>query len=105
MIVGKCPVCGADMKIGSDMTNADRIRSMTDNDIARFIYNVQSDAYSKGLIQAMIKDYPAHISQWLEWVKEEVKCNNCELKDQCTSHEPSNYCMIIALQEVKDEHT
>ena len=34
MIIGKCPVCGEDMRIGSDMTNADRIRNMSDKDLA-----------------------------------------------------------------------
>ena len=36
MIIGKCPVCGADMRVGSDMTNADRIRAMSEEELARF---------------------------------------------------------------------
>ena len=24
MIIGNCPVCGAEMRVGTDMTNADR---------------------------------------------------------------------------------
>lgn len=37
MIIGKCPVCGEDMRVGSDMTNADRIRSMTDEELAEWM--------------------------------------------------------------------
>ena len=45
MVIGNCPVCGADMRVGSDMTNADRIRSMTDEELADWIYG-QSDEWS-----------------------------------------------------------
>lgn len=34
MIIGNCPVCGAEMRVGTDMTNGDRIRSMTDEELA-----------------------------------------------------------------------
>ena len=34
MIIGKCPICGEEMRICSDMTNADRIRAMSDKDLA-----------------------------------------------------------------------
>lgn len=37
MIIGNCPVCGAEMRVGTDMTNADRIRAMTDEELAEFI--------------------------------------------------------------------
>lgn len=40
MIIGQCPVCGADMRVGSDMTNADRIRSMTDEELAEWLAEV-----------------------------------------------------------------
>lgn len=38
MKIGNCPVCGAEMRVGTDMTNADRIRSMTDEELARFLW-------------------------------------------------------------------
>ena len=37
MIIGKCPICGEEMRIGSDMTNADRIRSMNNKELARVL--------------------------------------------------------------------
>lgn len=53
-------------------TNADRIRAMTDDELLSFIYGVQVDAYSKGLIEFPIKDYPTTIIDWRNWLKQEV---------------------------------
>ena len=41
MIIGKCPICGEEMRIGSDMTNADRIRAMSDKDLADLLSGVE----------------------------------------------------------------
>ena len=60
MIIGKCPVCGEDMRIGSDMTNADRIRSMTDEELLEFLY-WEADGSGKTP------------EQWISWLKQEVK--------------------------------
>ena len=38
MIIGKCPICGSDMRVDSDMTNADRIRSMSDEELAKWYF-------------------------------------------------------------------
>ena len=73
MIIGKCPVCGEDMRIGSDMTNADRIRSMTDAELARWLNKMQGYAFNCGLLESMIRDYPNRLEKWLAWLKEEVK--------------------------------
>ena len=68
MIIGNCPVCGAEMRAGTDMTNADRIRAMTDEELAEWIYQVQDgDAYQK-------ENYlpPLSKSWWLKWLKQEA---------------------------------
>ena len=65
MIIGKCPVCGEDMRIGSDMTNTDRIRSMTDEELAEYLDGVCHDLW-----QMFVADPQ---KMWLEWLKEEVK--------------------------------
>ena len=49
MIIGQCPVCGADMRVGSDMTNADRIRSMTDEELADFLCHWDDCLTTEGL--------------------------------------------------------
>ena len=74
MIIGKCPVCGEDMRIGSDMTNADRIRSMTDDELSSWINdhadcNSRCEAWKDG---CMNSDSTC-MAAWLEWLKEEVK--------------------------------
>ena len=66
MIVGKCPVCGADMRIGHDMTNADRIRSMTDEELAETMY-------LRSCIRCFDKSYACKDDGckkcWIEWLK------------------------------------
>ena len=42
MIIGNCPVCGAEMRVGTDMTNADRIRAMTDEELAQMFWETAS---------------------------------------------------------------
>ena len=74
MIIGKCPVCGEDMRIGSDMTNADRIRNMTDEELSSWINdhadcNCRCEAWKDG---CMDSDSTC-MAAWLEWLKEEVK--------------------------------
>lgn len=39
MVIGNCPVCGAEMRVGTDMTNADRIRAMTDEELANMWFS------------------------------------------------------------------
>ena len=66
MIIGQCPVCGADMRVGSDMTNADRIRSMTDEELAEFI---------SGKARTFGEEYEGYMSA-LDWLKEEAQCTS-----------------------------
>lgn len=68
MIIGKCPVCGADMRVGSDMTNADRIRSMTDEELADLLSG--ENIYPWCLKEPCSEECRECI---LSWLKEEVK--------------------------------
>lgn len=62
MIIGNCPVCGAEMRVGTDMTNADRIRAMTDEELAEFI----SD-------QIIDRNIGISTETWLDWLRQEVE--------------------------------
>lgn len=70
MIIGKCPVCGEDMRIGSDMTNADRIRSMTDEELASVITDDWCEIVCGGTDYLCEGTCEQHV---LKWLKEEVK--------------------------------
>ena len=53
-------------------TNADRIRSMTDEELTYWLVEVQLEMY-KCVIQGKIpKEYPFTDGGWLEWLKQEV---------------------------------
>lgn len=69
MIIGKCPVCGEDMRIGSDMTNADKIRSMTDEELAEWFCTM----CSFGDFCPYKDDCDTNGFGVLKWLKEEVK--------------------------------
>ena len=72
MIIGKCPVCGEDMRIGSDMTNADRIRSMTNEELATFIEEASCPptCYRTHIYECRKEDCAPC---WLAWLQAEVK--------------------------------
>lgn len=53
-------------------TNADRIRSMTDEELAKFIYE-QADCFCAARYGVCIKDEDTCRAAWLKWLKEEVK--------------------------------
>lgn len=75
MIIGLCPECGAEMRVGSDMTNADRIRSLSDEELATFLAHLTDcvwcpcpDPHDQcDTIDGSCK------KQWLKWLKKEVK--------------------------------
>ena len=52
-------------------TNADRIRSMTDDELATFIYE-QADCFCVARYGVCIKDEDTCRAAWLKWLKEEV---------------------------------
>lgn len=70
MIIGNCPVCGAEMRVGTDMTNGDRIRAMTDEELAEFITNTDfCELLCLG--DAVCKDGRCD-KKLLDWLREEV---------------------------------
>ena len=70
MIIGNCPVCGAEMRVGTDMTNADRIRAMTDEELAEWLTDKELKAYERCGYKGNKKRF---IKQWLDWLKQEVE--------------------------------
>ena len=72
MIIGKCPVCGEDMRIGYDITNADRIRSMTDEELAELFDNTCIE----NIGEVRCGSYRRCYDCMLNWLKEEVKDGN-----------------------------
>lgn len=69
-----CPVCGKPSTIGKPQTNADRIRSMTDEELAEFI------AYSTSCETCVVRKGGSDechntncSTAWLDWLREEVK--------------------------------
>ena len=57
-------------------TNADRIRSMTDEELAEFLYNVweEQDTFSKEVCERCgDTDIGCQPNCWLNWLRQEVK--------------------------------
>lgn len=61
------------------MTNADRIRAMTDEELARFMTSIQADVLEKagkavGYPGTLVKDSDIADSEvkWLDWLRQEV---------------------------------
>ena len=74
MIIGTCPVCGAEMRVGTDMTNADRIRSMTDDELCEFIGFATQDAFAYGAglrDHMMIYPFGTH-EDVMAWLRQEA---------------------------------
>ena len=53
-------------------TNADRIRSMTDEELATWLNCMQSNAYHCGEFGRLNAAYPFDNKAWLEWLKQEA---------------------------------
>jgi hypothetical protein len=51
-------------------TNADRIRAMTDEELAKWLNHMQTDAYNRGMLEDWIFGYPNNYDNWIEWLKE-----------------------------------
>lgn len=51
-------------------TNADRIRAMTDEELALYLDNMQGLAYINGFDSEPIRLYPNNYGAWLDWLKE-----------------------------------
>ena len=56
------------------MTNADRIRTMTDEELDKFLGEVQWDVanYCGGITQKQEYPFPEQKGAWLDWLKQEV---------------------------------
>lgn len=61
-----CPVCGKPSTIGKPQTNADKIRSMTDEELARFLDNTDGD-FPPNVERCSIEESEEY---WLDWLKE-----------------------------------
>ena len=59
-----CPVCGKPSTIGKPLTNADRIRAMTDEELAVLLEAVHIGG-------GMVKS--GGLMAWLEWLKQEAE--------------------------------
>lgn len=57
-------------------TNADRIRAMSDEELAQWIDHIQADAYERGMMETPVVDYPNVYSNWLDWLKSPVEVDN-----------------------------
>lgn len=66
-VVG-CRYCG----IHTKQTNADRIRAMTDEELDKFLNEVQGDAYLVGFHQRAESRFTPYGKCWLDWLREEA---------------------------------
>lgn len=55
------------------MRNADKIRAMTDEELARYLDNMQGLAYINGFDSEPIRLYPNNYGAWLDWLRQEVE--------------------------------
>ena len=63
-----------DFQIEKPKTNADRIRSMTDEELAEWFVKVQDDIadyYDKG--HSIAPEMPTFKESWLDWLKQEAQ--------------------------------
>ncbi|MBO7668982.1 MAG: hypothetical protein J6S60_00195 [Oscillospiraceae bacterium] len=60
------------------MTNADRIRAMTDEELDKFLGALQWDVanYCGGVTQKQEYPVPEHRGAWLDWLKSPVEVDN-----------------------------
>lgn len=54
------------------MTNADKIRSMSDEELATWLNTMQSNAWHSGRLQKTPNKYPSTNQTWLDWLKQET---------------------------------
>lgn len=67
----QCPVCGAINKIGGKKTNADRIRVMTDEELANFVSLCCGWTCAECPVGKECNGEEC-FSTWLEWLKKEA---------------------------------
>lgn len=54
------------------ITNAMKIRAMTDEELALYLDNMQGLAYINGFDSEPIRFYPNNYSTWLDWLRQEA---------------------------------
>jgi len=54
-------------------TNADRIRAMSDEELALYLDNMQGLAYINGFDNEPIRLYPNNYGAWLDWLRKEAE--------------------------------
>lgn len=57
-------------------TNADRIRAMSDEEMAELLNSIQGDAYLVGFNAQAESRYTPYGKNWLDWLREEVSASN-----------------------------
>ena len=67
--VDVCPVCGKPSTIGKPQTNADRIRAMTDKELAEFL---EPGGY-RPLYKCDVCKYVTCVECCLDWLREEAE--------------------------------
>lgn len=55
------------------ITNADRIRAMSDEELARYLDSMQSLSYQNGVDVEPIRIYPNNYGAWLDWLRQEAQ--------------------------------
>lgn len=65
-------------KMQGHQTNADRIRAMTDEELDKFLGEVQWDVanYCGGVTQKQEYPVPEQRGAWLDWLKQEAQCTS-----------------------------
>ena len=53
-------------------TKADHLKSMTDEEFAKWITIVQGDAWMMGYAGLLSVTYPNNEEEWLDWLKQEA---------------------------------
>lgn len=73
-----CVECGLSRKNYKPITNADRIRAMTDEELDKFLGEVQWDVanYCGGVTQKQEYPVPEQRGAWLDWLKQEAQCTS-----------------------------
>lgn len=71
-----CPVCGKPSTIGKPLTHADRIRAMTDEELAKWLDDISKacywEGYTKETDEPQMSPYPTSPAKWAKWLKQEA---------------------------------
>lgn len=69
--------CSLYRRIAGKQTNADRIRQMSDEELAEFLDAVSKSWYDEGYTKydesPLMSEYPATASEWIAWLKATVE--------------------------------